>query len=353
MDPALLERPNPQADTALRPAPATVVVVPREGFLIAPRTLARLLAVTAPPFELVYVDCSPRRIGSRLEELVRTHRGAVLLRADRFLRPTTARNLGFARVATPYTVFLDNDVLVSPGWLDALVRCAEETGAAFVSPVIGIGDRDPRVVHFAGGENRVEVVDGARRLRESYEHVGAAVSEAVSGLARRPTELAEFHAVLVRTDLLRALGGLDEACPAAFEHNDLCLALSERGGRGWLEPGAVVDYVIDRPAALANAPYHAVRWSRRWLDASLEGFCAKWRLDPADPALALDLRSLHERRRRPFQPLRGLVDRLARGRGLGAVDRLADAVTDGLARWSDRGPPKVEIATEVGGRRSG
>lgn len=344
MDPARVARPNPAADTAPRSAPATVVVVPREGFLIAPRALARLLAVTAPPFELVYVDCSPRRIGSRLEELVRTHRGAVLLRADRFLRPTTARNLGLARVTTPYTVFLDNDVLVSPGWLDALVRCAHETGAAFVSPVVGIGDREPHVVHFAGGENRIETIDGRRRLREAYDHAGCRISELAGTLERRPTQLAEFHAVLVRTDVLRALGGLDEACPSAFEHNDLCLSIAERGGSGWLEPAALVDYVIDRPAALANAPYHALRWSRRWLDASLAGFCAKWKLDPADPAFEADLRSLHERRRRPFGPLHGLIDRVTRGRGHGAVDRFADAAIDGWVSWIDRRPPRVQIA---------
>jgi GT2 family glycosyltransferase len=353
MGPARLPSSNQEAEKAPRRVLASVVVVPREGFRIAPRTLARLLAVTSAPFDLIYVDCSPRRVASRLKNLVRSHSGGVLLRADRFLRPTTARNLGLARVATPYTVFLDNDVLVTPGWLDALVRCAKETGAAFVSPVICIGDRDPRVVHFAGGENRVELIDGSRRFRESYEHVGSPVSELVSGLGRRPTELAEFHAVLVRTEVLRALGGLDESCPAAFEHNDLCLSISERGGSGWLEPGAVVDYVIDRPAALANAPYHAIRWSRHWLDESLAGFCAKWGLDPADPALAEDLRSLHERRRRPFHPVRGLIDRLARGRGLGAVDRFADAVTDGFARWIDRHPPSVETTTAPGRRTSG
>lgn len=42
--------------------------------------------------------------------------------------------------------------------------------------------------------------------------------------------MAEFHAVLVRTDSLKAVGGLDERCPTAFEHNDLCLSLEARGG---------------------------------------------------------------------------------------------------------------------------
>jgi hypothetical protein len=154
--------------------------------------------------------------------------------------------------------------------------------------------------------------------------------------------------LLVRTETLRALGGLDEACPTAFEHNDLCLSIAARGGQGWLEPSAVVDYVIDRPTAPANAPYHAVRWSRRWIDESLAGFCAKWGLDPADPALASDLESLHHRRRRPFLPARRRIERLARGRGLGAVDRLADALIDRFARRIDRRLPRVETRASVG-----
>src|SRR5574342_637715 len=87
---------------------------------------------------LVYVDGNaPARIGRRIQRMIRRH-GDTLIRTDWYLRPTHARNLGFREVDTRYAVFLDNDVVVTPGWLEALVRCAEETGAAFVSPVICI-----------------------------------------------------------------------------------------------------------------------------------------------------------------------------------------------------------------------
>ena len=35
--------------------------------------------------------------------------------------------LGLERATTLYVAFLDNDVVVEPGWLEALVRCAEES----------------------------------------------------------------------------------------------------------------------------------------------------------------------------------------------------------------------------------
>ena len=316
----------------------TVVVVPREGFRVAPQCLSLLLEQTAEPFELVYVDTgSPKRISAQLRALVATH-GGTFFRIDRYLRPTTARNLGLEQVVTPYTVFLDNDVVVTQDWLSPLLDCAEDTGAAFVSPIIYEGDEPSFTVHFAGGDNRVEVVGGRRRLIETYQ-CGRLPQDQ---LVRRQTELAEFHAVLVRTDAIRSLGGLDERCPTAFEHNDLCLSIAEQGGSGWVEPSSVVSYLGDRPTALSNAAFHAVRWSRFWIRESLAGMCEKWELEPDDPMLERDLKHLHQRRRRPFRYVRGLVRRLVGRRIVEGLDRVTDAGIDALTTRIERNAPSIE-----------
>ena len=114
----------------------SIVVVARDGFDNAPACLERLFEATAMPFRLIYVDGkAPKRTARAIARLVSTH-GGVLIRADRYLRPTDARNLGLAEVATRYTLFLDNDVMVNDRWLAGLVRCAEDTGAAYVSRII-------------------------------------------------------------------------------------------------------------------------------------------------------------------------------------------------------------------------
>jgi GT2 family glycosyltransferase len=329
----------------------SVVVVPREGFRQAPARLAQLLDLTDTAFRLVYVDGNaPSRVARRIRYLIRRH-GGTLIRTDRYLRPTHARNLGFREVDTRYTVFLDNDVVVTPGWLGALVQCAEETGAAFVSPVICIGGRMPPVVHVAGGVNRVVEDGGRRRLLEIYAHAHRPLPEVLAEIQRQPTTMAEFHAILVRTDSLRALGGLDERCPTAFEHNDLCLSFAARGAKGWLEPDSIVDYVPDRAAAPANAPYHLVRWCRAWIDESLGGFCAKWALERDDPALAADLASLHGRRRRPARYVRGLARRVAGHTGAAQVDRWTDRWIDRLLHAVDqRQPLEVDVFRGPGRR---
>ncbi len=114
----------------------TVVVVPRERFSLARRALECLLSETTCPFKLVYVDgASPLAVRGYLEAQARS-RGFRLLRSEHHLSPTEARNLGLREVAgTRYVVFIDNDVLVRAGWLEALVGCAEETGAWLVGPM--------------------------------------------------------------------------------------------------------------------------------------------------------------------------------------------------------------------------
>jgi GT2 family glycosyltransferase len=131
--------------------PVTIVVVPRERFSLAERSLESLYEHTAHPFSLVYVDGrSPRHIKRYLETQAR-EKGFELIRAERYLSQNQARNLGLRRVNSPYVVFTDNDVLFSPGWLDALVRCAEETGAWVVGPMYCIGEPALTIVHCLSG----------------------------------------------------------------------------------------------------------------------------------------------------------------------------------------------------------
>src|SRR5688572_14062824 len=132
----------------------TVVVVPRERFSCAPESLESIYRETDVPFELVYVDGgSPPRIRRYLDAQARS-RGFQLVRTDCYLSPNEARNLGLRDVDTEYVVFIDNDVVVTPGWLGKMVECADETSAGVVGPLTCIGRPEHEIIHLAGG--RVE-----------------------------------------------------------------------------------------------------------------------------------------------------------------------------------------------------
>src|SRR5438445_12790064 len=102
-------------------AEVTIVVSPRERYSFAQRSLESSYDQTPEPFELVYVDVdSPSRIKRYLETKA-VEKGFRLIRSSTYLTPNEARNLALREVNTRYVVFIDNDVLVSSGWLKPLV----------------------------------------------------------------------------------------------------------------------------------------------------------------------------------------------------------------------------------------
>jgi GT2 family glycosyltransferase len=261
------------------PSPAvTVVVVPRERFSRALESLERLYEVTDTPFDLVYVDGrSPRKVRDHLRAASEEH-GFTLLREERYLAPNRARNLALPHVHTPYVVFMDNDLLVTPGWLDALVDCAEETGAWAVGPLYFEGDPGDELIHMAGGSIEFSGEAGRRTIRTTHHHQHVRLADAPA-LGRGACDYLEFHCALVRTDVFGRIGALDEGLLSSREHLDLCLRITEAGGTVWFEPASQVTYLSPPPVPLGDIPYYWLRWSDAWSRASLEHFSETYGID--------------------------------------------------------------------------
>lgn len=257
----------------------TIVVVPRERFSCARRSLESIYEHTTLPFKLVYVDGnSPAKVHQYLEHQAQ-EKGFQLIRTSNYLYPNQARNLGLAQVKTRYVVFVDNDVIVSPGWLEALVRCAEETGAAVVGPLMCQHEPIHEEVHFAGGESHIWVDNrGRRRLREKMYQQGQKVEQLRPQLKRIQTELAEFHCVLVRTEIFDRVGLLDEQMLNTKEHLDFCMTVAAAGGSVYFEPDSLVTYVPGEPQDWTDLHYYMLRWSNAWTLASLNRLRDKWEL---------------------------------------------------------------------------
>lgn len=262
-------------------AQVTIVVVPRDHFGVSARSLASIIEHTPPPYELVYVDGnSPRSVRDHLAAQAAEH-GFRLVRTERYLAPNEARNLGFAHVDTPFTVFVDNDVVVTENWLGPLVDCAETTGAWAVSPLILEGEPAEGIIHITSGDYWFEDGDAGRTLHTAHRHQKTRLDELDEPLERTETAFVEVHCVLVRTDELRRLGAFDEGLRGTRDHLDLCLTIHQAGGTVWSEPSSVVAFDHPPRLRLSDLRFYLLRWSEEWTVSSLEHFVATWDLDPA------------------------------------------------------------------------
>ena len=255
----------------------TIVVVPRERFSCTHRSLESVYTNTQFPFQMIYVDGnSPRELQQYLKQQSQ-EKQFHLIRSDSYLTPNQARNIGLSQVNTKYLVFLDNDVVVSPGWLQSLVQCAEETDATVVGPLMCQGDPVHKEVHFAGGEAHIwGDRTGKKRLREKMYCQGKSLQEIIASMQRQQTELAEFHCVLVRRSIFDQIGVLDEEFMNTKEHLDFCMSVAQVGGTVFFEPASIVTYVSGPPLEWADVHFYMLRWSDSWTRKSLERMLQKW-----------------------------------------------------------------------------
>jgi Glycosyl transferase family 2 len=190
----------------------TVVVAPREQFGWTRPALESIFAHTEVPYNLVYVDGGSPAPVRRYLTLRARQRGFRLLRTEHHLSPMEARALALPHVDTEYVCFIDNDVLVTPGWLARLVRCADETEAWAVGPLYCNENPALGRIHMAGGQAHVVEEDGRRSFFEEHRFPRRFITEVRSHLRREPTELVEFHCKLLRTELFDKFGSRRHFC---------------------------------------------------------------------------------------------------------------------------------------------
>ena len=254
----------------------TLVVVLRERFSLTERSLSSIYKNTPLPFHLVYVaGKAPSRVRRYLQR-ESSEKGFLLISTEHHISPNQARNLGLKEVKTKYVVFIDNDALVTPGWLEALVRCAEETGAWVVGPLCLIGEIGAGVVHVAGGNVHFKDELVGKVLYDEQNLFNTPIRELKDRLVRRRFDYVEFHCMLARTETFQSVGTLDEQLLSVHEHIDFCLRVNQAGGSVYVEPKSVVTYIPSPPYDWTDLPYFMLRWSEQWNIATTNRFCEKW-----------------------------------------------------------------------------
>jgi cellulose synthase/poly-beta-1,6-N-acetylglucosamine synthase-like glycosyltransferase len=256
---------------------------------------------------LVYVDGgSPPLVRQYLEQRAARH-GFRLLSTERFLSPNEARNLAAAQIQTPYVAFVDNDVVVSPGWLEALVDCAEEKGAWAVGPVVCEGEPVGTRISTAAGSADIVAGPNGCALHEQARYAGQPLAALASTLRREAVGRVSFQAVLLRTEALKALGPLDEQLLSEAQDLDFCLLTRNAGQAVYFEPRSIVTHLPPPPFEEYDLDFFQLRWSDAWNRATLEHFREKWNLSHNDPGLIALASRLDAHRRLTLEPYRRLL----------------------------------------------
>ncbi len=262
----------------------TLVVVPRERFSYSESSLDSIYKNTRYPFELVYIDGnSPPKIRDYIENQA-NQRDFRLIRRETYLSPNAARNIGVKEVDSKYIVFIDNDVLVKPGWLKAMVDCAEESGAWAVGPLCLQGE-DFKTIHTATGQFEFKQKGEKQWLIERRPFMRTPLAKLKSPLTREETQLIEFHCLLTRSEAFRQLGPLDEKLLSMAEESDFCLKILDSKNTIFFEPNAIISYIPPSKLKRGDKEYFNLRWSDDWCERSVEHFHQKWNL--TDDSLAL------------------------------------------------------------------
>ncbi len=254
----------------------TIVVVPRERFSFAIESLDSLIENTDGPLEVVYVDGnSPHKIAEALSERCK-QMGFRYVRVPQYLTPNEARNVGMQHVDSDYVVYADNDVLFRPGWLKALVECADETGAWVVAPLYLERHHNRELIHMADGKIRIEGEAPDRIMKVEMVDHKELYQEGSHDYTRKVSDVPEFHVVLFRTEGIRQMGGFDEKLQCTREHLDVALTLRDLGGEVVFEPKSVVSYVIPQKITFSDLKYQLFRWQVPKALSDSHHFSQKW-----------------------------------------------------------------------------
>lgn len=256
----------------------TLIVVPNQSFSNTKNSLESIYKYTNIPFKLIYIDGnSPQKVKQYLE-IQSQEKGFRLIRTENYLSPNKARNIGLKYVDTEYVVFLNNDVSVTAGWLNHLMRCAEETGASAVSPLCLQTVLEQQIIHFAGGTLEFEYKDGKMELLDKQLFINNSFARVKSFLRRKSTQIIDFNCVLVRKSIFKLIGNLDENLMSVGQEIDFSLSVFAVGRTIYFEPASIVNYASMTSLEYSDTPYCFLRWNYAWNRKSINHFQEKWGL---------------------------------------------------------------------------
>jgi GT2 family glycosyltransferase len=234
------------------------IVIPAHNALDAlDHCLTSVRAYTSPPFRVIVVDdASDEQVAQYLRAVAAADARVEVLRNERNVGFVRTANRGLLATTAPFACLLNSDTIVTPGWLDALIRCARsDSRIALVNPTSNAAVN--LTVQMAPGLNvftMAEVV--AAHSRRDYPDVVTMVG----------------FCLLITRAALERFGTFDEIYGDGYcEESDYCMRVTAEGCRTVVADDAFVyhrggaSFGKSRERYLRNRRIFDQRWAERYL----------------------------------------------------------------------------------------
>ena len=215
-----------QVATEAANPPAVDIVIPTlNNLTYLKECIESIRTCTDRPYKIIVVNS-----GTQSSEWLDQQMDVVHVKLTERAHFATACNRGVAAGDSPYICLLNDDTIVSQGWLDAMVREAAKPGVGAVGPLsncdIGWLHNEQIVVNNQRGE-QVRLVPGMvmDQVRDAIPQIRA-YTHAKQVV---PREWVAFYATLIPRAAWDSVGPMDEEFLSGCEDTDYCKRLVAAG----------------------------------------------------------------------------------------------------------------------------